>query len=288
MHHGQVLGVAGLLLRVLAMAGGTQQAGALRVHQVHRTAGATGGTHQLVQHTRQHQVGARFGADVVGDVQELLDGVGHAVHHLPQIAHLAHRRRPPFGSPEIKPRQRPGLQRQPEQAAPHAPTSEPAQRQHQADERHRQPYLLAQVVVHISQQLFGRDRHQDMQPLPAHRRQWQRTDQPFLAIGLHAARLAIFQAERLQSLQAGNTQVVHVTQSQAGRFAIAQQYARHVGVGQHAAVLVHHCDLGAGHQAQAADLMSQVGQCHVQANHRTPVSPGWLRVMPTSCVVKNT
>lgn len=58
MHHGQVLGVAGLLLRVLAMAGGAQQAGALRVHQVHRTAGAAGGTHQLVQHTRQHQVGA--------------------------------------------------------------------------------------------------------------------------------------------------------------------------------------------------------------------------------------
>ena len=56
MHHGQVLGVAGLLLRVLAMAGGTQQAGALPVHQVHRTAGATGGTHQLVQHTRQHPV----------------------------------------------------------------------------------------------------------------------------------------------------------------------------------------------------------------------------------------
>ena len=56
MHHGQVLGVAGLLLRVLAMAGGTQQAGALRVHQVHRTAGATGGTHQLVQHTQQHPV----------------------------------------------------------------------------------------------------------------------------------------------------------------------------------------------------------------------------------------
>ena len=52
MHHGQVLGVAGLLLRVLAMAGGTQQAGALRVHQVHRTAGATGRAHQLVQHTR--------------------------------------------------------------------------------------------------------------------------------------------------------------------------------------------------------------------------------------------
>ena len=167
-HHGQVLRVERLVLRIFAIPCRAQQARALSLYQVHRTAGAAGGAHQLVEHARQHEVQARLGADVVRDVQELLDGVGHAVHHLTQCAHLAHARhvvlcRPP----EIKPCQGLRLRGQPRQAAPHTPPGQPPKRQHQRDEPQGQPYLALQVFVHIRQQLPGGNGHQDVQPLPA-------------------------------------------------------------------------------------------------------------------------
>ena len=88
--HGQMLRVAHLLLRVFAVSCRSYKTRALCLNQVHRPPRATGCAHQLVQHARQHDVHARLGTDMVGNVQELLNGVGHAVHDLAERPHLAH------------------------------------------------------------------------------------------------------------------------------------------------------------------------------------------------------
>lgn len=84
----------------------------------------------------------------------------------------------------------------------------------------------------------------------------------------------------MQGLEAGDAQVIEGAQLEAGFIAVAHQHAGHVRVGQHPAVLVHHRDFGTGHQAEFADLVTQIGKRHIQADHGATVLAGLAQRNP--------
>lgn len=132
--HAQLLGVQRLVLRVGAVTGSALQVGAVAIDQVHRAAAANAGLHQLVQHAGEHHIQARLGTDMAADAQKIFDGGGHAVHHQPQLAHLAHGGGAALGTAKIKQCQRLRLGRQATEAAAHTPPGYPPQWQQQADQ----------------------------------------------------------------------------------------------------------------------------------------------------------
>lgn len=78
----------------------------------------------------------------------------------------------------------------------------------------------------------------------------------------------------MQPLETGYAEFLQGSQLEAGVVAFAHPYAGHVRVGQHAAVLVHHGDFGARYEPELANLLAQIGERHIQANHRAAVLAG--------------